>query len=177
MGKQVTKEGGITQEVLEIVQQQQDLFVAQIFYQLILGWFPAGEGEGQGIDKGRGEAGGLYRLQIDEEHATGEGIQGLVSRLNRQPRFAHAAGTDDGQQAADRIGQSAGHAGQFGFPADNGGCLGRERMLDHRAPYYNHRVRGLTRCSVSGSDCFYLALARSNCLLQEPRSSSVIPGR
>ena len=116
-----SRSGG--EQLLEVVQDQQQLLVAEMLDQPVQRQPVADQLQIQGLgDHGGNEIRIPYRRQRDEIHAVGKLVERLRRNLEAQPRLADAAGAGQRQQALafqqlfglqDRVG-AADEAGQLG---------------------------------------------------------------
>jgi len=127
MGEDIGQHTRRLEHLLEVVQYQQHLFVAQVIQKLGALVLRPVEGRLERVDDGRDQQVGRGdRRQLDGVHTLLEGVDLLGSDLQRQARLADAARPDQRQQAAVRIGQQFGDAGALVLAAHERRGLGRQ---------------------------------------------------
>lgn len=125
--KDFSEEGSTVEEVFEVIQQQQDMFVAQEADDLYLNGFGGHERQ---IKRGGGGGGNLIgqgdRRKRDEVDAMREVGQLVRGSLNSKAGFADATRAGEGEQAAGRVSQKRSDLGEFVAAPDEGRGLKRE---------------------------------------------------
>ena len=130
-GQHLQEQVYAVRQVLEVVQDQEHLLVAQEIQQPRLCWESVlrrcieRTQDGVGDELGVGDGG-----QGDEVHAVGKMLPLAGDGLERQPGLAHAAGSDHGEQPAGRVRQARGDVRELGLPAEEGRV--RERQAGTR---------------------------------------------
>src|SRR5262245_51120694 len=105
--------------MFEIIQHQQQRFFAEIGEKLLLRLTAWIEPELDGFGNSRNdEIRGTEGLQGDKVYAAGKAILLFSRRFYRQPRLTNAAGADEREQAAGRVGQQLHDRSKF-IPSTN----------------------------------------------------------
>ena len=116
--------------MLQIIQDQQQLFLAQIVKELLPGRHIAVEGDLGGLGNGRDHARSrLDRRQrnkdnpVSKEFRTGLSVNKSLRGLNGQAGLTDPPRPNQGQQAAVPVGQAADDIGQLFFSTNKNGRL------------------------------------------------------
>ena len=121
MAQQFGQQVRSLQQMLEVIQQQQRLPIAQAFAEAAACVRIAVFVRRHGVQDGRRQqVGGVDCGEIDEADAVAVGVQALLGGLDSQPRLADAARSDDGQQTTVRVSQTALNLVQFFCTTDEG---------------------------------------------------------
>jgi len=117
------------QHLLEVVEHQQQLSIAQLARQPLRdGLRSAATTDAQFARDGRGDEQRVAnRRQIDEHDAVGEAVLDGPRQLDRQARFADPAGAGQGEQADLFVEQPLGGLSERVFPPDQ-----RRRLFLHQ---------------------------------------------
>ena len=140
--------------MIKIIQDEQQFFLTYMIEQLLerIAFFV--EEKPQTLSQcGRDRLDREERCQGYEENAVGKAIAvaGPSACLQRQPGFAAAAGTNEGQQATNRILQAHCDIGQFSLSPNQGSEGVWERVLGMR-PGCSEEVNEMLWESCEGRD-------------------------
>ncbi len=109
----------VTQEMLEVVGKQEDLFFMQVVEQLRLGGQIPLKGKPNRVgDQRHDETGGVDGRKGDEIQAVGEEILSLGGGLDREAGLANPPGAHKGQHTAAGIAQQPAELIHFRLAAD-----------------------------------------------------------
>src|SRR5262249_1902599 len=98
--------------MLIIIQDEQQIFLAQVVDDLDAGGIRAIKGDAQRRSgSGWQQTGRTNRSQADEKYAIFKMGKQLASGLKREARFANSARPNQGQKSAGRLGQQSGNLG------------------------------------------------------------------
>ena len=126
-GQDVADDAHTVQQVLEVVQHEEHVFLTEVVEQLLFGFAALIELEADVVCDGRNdEVGCIERRERREVHAVGVGAPQLrCGRFQCKARLAHAAGAEDGHEACVGVAQQFGDFDQFRITADERRRLSR----------------------------------------------------
>ena len=137
-GEQVADQRRGRQHLLEVVEHQEQVPVAEVPRHAV-GQRPVARlPHAEGLRDRRGDEGGVAdRGEGDEDDAVGEVAAQLLRDPQGEARLADAAGTGQGQEADAVAAQQVAHGGDLGVPTDEG----REGDRQGRGVHGAHRLR------------------------------------
>src|SRR5262245_36246204 len=108
--------------MLEVVQQQQHLLLAQLGFEVLKQRPAPALADAEGLGERCYHQGGVAEwCEIHEEHPIRKGVEQLSCDLQRQPRLATAARTSQCKQAHHRAREEVSNRSYFSGPSDKGG--------------------------------------------------------